>query len=772
MTRRAGWALLWVLLLLAAGWLVQSRLQVGGDLRLFMPAAQTAEQRLLLQQFGDGPGARMLLVGISGAPPETLADLSRALRSGLADDEAFRLVANGESSADDVPEELLAWRYLLSPGLDRRALDAAHLRDALQQRVQDLGSPAGALVERWIARDPTLEILTLLESWQPPQEPETAFGVWFAPGHGRALLALETVAPGFDPDAQQRAMTRLRAAFAEAAAGLPDAAAGAELTVSGPGAFSVLMRNRTQSEAAWLGGLSAAGLLLLLSLAYRSVAVPLLGILPLASAGLAGLAAVAVLFGSVHGITIAFGFTLIGVAQDYPVHLFSHRRPGEDAYASVRGLWRTLATGITSTCIAYLSFLAAGVEGLAQLAAFTITGLATAGLTTRFALPALLALPRRDVADGRLLRRAAAALQRLPRPRLPLALLAAAAVAVLLLSPHPWWENSLAALTPVPSRLLAQDSALRAELGAPDVRHLLVIEGDSVEQLLQRSEALEPRLRELVEAGAMSGFDLPSRYLPSAQRQRQRQSRLPAPETLRRAMAEAGIGLPFRPGVFAPFLADVERARQLQPLLPDDVAGTALGLRLSGLLVGSAPRPVALLTLSEVGDAAVLRAFAEHNGPEVHLLDLRAASESLAGAYRERVVAAMLGALLLLALTVWIALRDPRRAWRVLLPMLLTTLLVLAVLHGSGVALTLFHLVALILGAGLGLDYALFVDNAGDDGPAQRRTLHALAVCSASTLLVFALLATSQIPVLRAIGSTVALCVVGNLLLALLVARR
>ena len=36
--------------------------------------------------------------------------------------------------------------------------------------------------------------------------------------------------------------------------------------------------------------------------------------------------AVGAMFGAVHGITLAFGFTLIGVAQDYPLHLLSHRR--------------------------------------------------------------------------------------------------------------------------------------------------------------------------------------------------------------------------------------------------------------------------------------------------------------------------------------------------------------------------------------------------------------------------------------------------------------
>jgi predicted exporter len=53
----------------------------------------------------------------------------------------------------------------------------------------------------------------------------------------------------------------------------------------------------------------------------------------------------------------------------------------------------------------------------------------------------------------------------------------------------------------------------------------------------------------------------------------------------------------------------------------------------------------------------------------------------------------------------------------------------------------------------------------------QRRTLHAVIVCSLSTLMVFALLAASTIPVLRAIGLTVSLAVVSNFLLAVMVTR-
>ena len=135
------------------------------------------------------------------------------------------------------------------------------------------------------------------------------------------------------------------------------------------------------------------------------------------------------------------------------------------------------------------------------------------------------------------------------------------------------------------------------------------------------------------------------------------------------------------------------------------------------------------------------------------------------------VLLALALAAVLLAATLWIALRTPRRVLRVLAPMALTTLVIVALLRLAGVELNLFHLVALILAAGLGLDYGLFFEHAGDSHADQLRTLHGLLVCSAMTLLVFSLLGLSSIPVLRAIGGTVALGVVCNFVLALLVSR-
>ena len=772
--RRTALALLWLAALLVAGWAIGQRLELSGDLRRFMPEPRTPAQKLLVDELGDGPGTRLLLVSLSGASPEALAAQSRVMAEALAANPDFEFIANGvDAGLDAVPESLRPYRYLLSPTLDHRRLDADYLGEQLDERLQDLGSPMAGLVEPLLPADPTLEMLALAEAWQPNITPQRLHGVWFDAAGTEALLLAQTRAAGFDPTAQQRAYDAVHAAFAAAAGD-----SGARLQMAGPGAFSVEIGGRTAREAQWIGTIDSIGLVLLLLFAYRSWRAPLLGVLPLATAGLAGLAAVALAFDAVHGITVAFGFTLIGVVQDYPIHFLSQQRAGIGPRDNVRALWPALVTGVVATCIAYLTFLFSGVDGLRQLAVFTICALAAAALATRYGLPPLVDPAPRDLADSQRLQALWRGIQRLPRPRWSLLLLAAGCLVVIATARGPFWENDLSKLTPVPAEGMALDARLRHELGAPDVRYVLVLRAADADAALAATEALHPRLDALVADGALGGYDSAARYLPSAATQRARQRALPAPDTLRMALADALANSPFRADAFAPFLADVERARTAEPLRPADLAGTPLAATVEGLLLqgdadatdGATPAgATALVSLSGLEDVDAVARVAADGGGE--LLDMKAASESLVAEYRGRVLAALAVAALLLAATVWIALRTPGRVARVLLPMALTTLVVLAALRGLGVELNLFHLVALILAAGLGLDYALFFEHAGDRRADQLRTLHAVLVCSLMTLLVFSLLALSSIPVLRAIGSTVAIGVLSNFVLALLVSR-
>ncbi|MFO1394645.1 MAG: MMPL family transporter [Steroidobacteraceae bacterium] len=754
----------WLVVLMLLGAYVQQALVVSSDLRLFLPEPRSAEQRLLLDEIGQGPASSLLIVSVSGAPPGTLAGVTSAMSASLRDDPVFRVVSNGNEDASRIPESLLPYRYLLTSSFDDRPLDAERLRQELRNRLMDLASPAAAMLEPWVRRDPTLEVLGLARSWQPETEPRRIDDAWFTSDGRTALLLAQTAGSGFDPGKQRAAIQALQAAFDAARGG-----SGARMTVTGAGAYSVMMEERTRRESTVIGVVDTLAMLALLVLAYRSGTAVALGTLPLLSGGVAGLAAVGAIYGAVHGITLAFGFTLIGVAQDYPIHLLSHRRRGTPPLTTARAIWPTLATGVASTCIAYLAFLFSGVNGLAQLAVFAISGLAVAGITTRLLLPRLMDEDAPDCADTPGLGRLWDWLESLPRPLWLAPALAVGCVGVLVAARGPMWEDDLGALTPVPRPLLELDARLRSELGAPDMRYLMVVVAPTAESALRRCEALAPRLAALVAEGRIAGYAEPARYLPSVATQQRRQAALPDPATLRADIHLATAGTPFRAGAFDEFLMEVEAARRLPALTPERLSGTPLEATVGALLRPSGDHWVALVTLRGVRDPAALEAVAA--AESAVLLDLKTASEQLVVAQRDRILVSLALAGVLLIAVVWIALRSGARALRVLQPMALSTLLVLALLHASGSAISLFGLIALVLAAGLGLDYALFFEHASGDRREQLRTLHAVIVCSISTFVVFAVLAASSLPVLRGIGITVTLGVVANFLLALLLTR-
>ena len=90
-----------------------------------------------------------------------------------------------------------------------------------------------------------------------------------------------------------------------------------------------------------------------------------------------------------------------------------------------------------------------------------------------------------------------------------------------------------------------------------------------------------------------------------------------------------------------------------------------------------------------------------------------------------------------------------------LAPTALASLLVLALLGSAGQGLQLFHLLALMLLLGIGVDYGIFLQEPGSqqDGTAWL----AVAISALSTLLSFGLLGLSRTPALRAFGLTMAI---------------
>lgn len=753
MTLRARAAVLVWLALLAASILLVSRARITSDFTAFLPARLDPDQALLVHQLREGVAARMILIGISGADPRALAGASRGLARRLSQSPQFAYVNNGEARFGAGDRALVErWRYLLSPAVAPGRFTAASLRASLQRALEELASPLGSMLAARIAADPTGEARRYLESL-PAAGPDTREGVWFSPGGKRALLLAETRAAASDLDAQARAVKEVRSAFA-AAAGARDAS----LTLSGPGVFAVESRELIRADASSLSLIAGAAVLALLLFVYRSAALTLACFVPIASGILAGIALVSLAFGSIHGISLGFAAILFGEAVDYPSYLFIHNQPGDSLRATLARVWPTLRLAVLTTVLGGLSMLLSSFAGLAQLGLLLMTAILAAGLVTRYVLPEI--APAKPVALARLEPLLAwSALARRRRTVRAAALLALAlAAAAAALRPGPMWNDDLGKLNPIPDAERRADERLRAELKAPDVGAVIVVRAPGREQALERSEALEPSLRGLVRDGLIAGFETASEVLPSEALQRKRRAALPDKKALQHALEEAERGLPFRPGLFEPFVRDVERARSGPLLQPADLRGTGLGVKLNSLLFPLRGEWIALIPLRGAADPAALAAkFDALDAPGARLLDLRRETSRMIGRYRGQTLElTALGVAAMLVLLAW-GLKSAGEAARVLLPVLLAAALEAAVLPLLGAPLSLFHLVALLFVVGTGLNYSLFFNRAPRDPDERRRTLLSLTVCALAVLCSAAALSLSATPVLRAIGVTVLL---------------
>jgi predicted exporter len=728
---------LWLLLALASLIILTFRLQLTFDLSAFFPRETSLTQEILLEQLKNGPGSRLIVIGLKGESRDQLAEISDLMKAKLTTQPDFMNVLNGEYALEDavIPEPVKSY-YLLLDDID---YSQASLEQALQQRQRDLSIGGNSFLLDLMARDPFLLTLKILESLAPVN---ITGDTWFAED-GSAVLLAETRAPAIDIAAQEQAITLIRQAFTD----LPNSNS-VKLELTGVGAFSVELQKTIRAEAQKRTILAMTALLVILLFIYRKIQLVLLAALPIGMGFLVGLASVALLFTSVHGITLAFGFTLMGVAIDYPLHLFSHTRR-EPGHVAIKLIWPTLRIGVASTAIAYLAIAFSGSDGLAQLGAFTASGVIVAALVTRYWLPHFV-VPQKG---------ATTVSNTQPQQR-PLAILPALLTLLVTLLGMQFslkdglWDDRLSSLSPVPEQRLRMDGLLRSAAGTPDMRYQLVLHATSLENLLRDNEAVDLLLQQAADDHLLESWQSASLILPSQFLQKQRQDAIPNNDVLHSRLQEAIAKSPFREDAFELFEANAKLAKTLLPLSPVDFEATTLDSWLESHLIHVGDQWVSLISISQPKPLELASRLATWK-QQIELVDLHKSSLDLMINYRNGAIRTIFFASLLIIALLLFEQKEPRRVlWIILTVMasLTVTVVVVTLLHNG---LTIIHLVALLLVMGLGLDYALFVSRK-ETTLEQSATRHAVVACAITTTLTFGILAGSSIPMLKFIGLTIA----------------
>ena len=764
-------ALLWLVLAAALGTLAalqfSGRMPVQTNLLALLPATERnplAEEAV--GRLTDAAGKRAIFL-IGHRSPDTAAQAARQFAADLRQGGAFSQV-----TADIPPFDArlltglyLPHRFSLLTDSDRQSLQEGRFDPAerLQRKLyapfrSGLSlSPADdpfALTDNWLAELP-LRNLRL--------EPENGLLVARDDEKTWVMVAAELAGSAYDSTLQRRVTDALSAAQAHLHTAYPEV----ELLRTGTVFYAGAARDSAEREMDRIGAGSLIGMLLLLYLVFRSLRPLALGLLSVGFGIGAAVVVTVAVHGELHLIALVFGASLIGEAIDYAIQYFAAHLGAGTQWEPMAGL-RRIAPGLTvalgTSLLGYGALLLVPFPALSQIALFALVGLSAAWLTVFLLLPCFLTRPsRRDpVAAVAGPQRLLSFWQRTVSRRQ-----CRLAATLLLLVALPGWlqlsgKDDVQLLIARPAGLQAQEEKIRALTGFSNSSQFFLVEGRTAEDVLRHEEALAARLARLSAAGALSGFQGVSSFVPSARRQDENRALLeshvfadrPAVEKL---LAEAGLRDELAVRLLDDFTASAATRLSIDAWLKSPLAAPFRHLWLGSTAAGFA----AVVQPLGVRDVALLEQAAA-GLPGITLVDKAGSVTRLFREYRQWGSLGLLAAVLLVFGVLCLR-YGARQAAVVLCPTLLAMGLTLATFGYREEPLTLFNLMGLMLVLGVGVNYSIFLREGGVRAAA---TLAGVLLSAGTTLLSFGLLAFSSMPALAGFGLTLLLGIALSVLLS------
>jgi predicted exporter len=458
----------------------------------------------------------------------------------------------------------------------------------------------------------------------------------------------------------------------------------------------------------------------------------------------------------VHGITLGFGFVLIGVAIDYPIHLMNHHAlspPGTRPRETVARIRSSLLLSGLTTTLAFITLALSDFPGLQAMGTFAAIGIPVALAITLFSIPAFMrpsAVPtpaQRALADG-----FATLVGWLGARRgVSVAIFAVCAVIAAVGVPQLRWEDDPATLIAGDRALIAESERVRERIADFDGGRFVVGLAPNAESALVLNDQIHERLSQAVGARELESMSSLHTFLWSQALQRRNLEALQSVpdlgDRIDRAYARSG----FRPGTFRSFDAAVATPAA-QPLRAEDFRGTALERTLDALVELDGRWAVVTYLRDAKSGEAIRGALAGLDG--AYYIDQKEIVANVYRGYRYSMVRMVaLGCVI-----VFVVLQLRYRSLRAALLAFATAALAALTTYGAfgilDVSVNIVSTISLLLVLGIGVDYGIFAVDGAQDPDRLGATLSSILVSCLTSVFVFGALALSEQPALRAIGLT------------------
>ncbi|UWS78544.1 MMPL family transporter [Phaeobacter sp. G2] len=616
---------------------------------------------------------------------------------------------------------------LESPGMVRRLVEA-----------KDYFSDAASIVfgDRFL-RDPTGSYWRIIKRFESPGDAfPVVNGVWQSNDNSAAILHIRLVQFPFDAQALQDWSSALR-----------DLAAHEGMTAHLLGVRVIAAETTQFNSTASARASTIASLLLVIWLIWslRSVVLVVHTFLPLALGVAAAIGVVNLAFGSVHILALAFGGVLLGLALDYPIHVMAHHGSRRSKAN------RLILLGAATTGLSFLAMVGTQVPALVQAGVFILVGLSVAAIAS-----VVMPVPKRAEIRGVAL--SAFGFYLPAKAWIEATLIGAGLVTVVLFNQPP----PITLFEP-PEHIRTELAELNQKLVLPSSTYAIDVEGETLSALLENEVQLAAKLDQAIEDGDLHSYQMLSQWLSPSRALHSSVSDFQAEAEL--ALEQAGMAVAFAEQQTLAF----ERALLAPGLQPEDLSRFPELQGLARRLSVSEGRWKERVELVLPQGSSQLDLTLTTPGAE--LVDLLAPIRQTMTDLRNRIASWLLAGLLcgMGVLAVGLGSRsEALRIFRTCCAVLGGSACIIIAVYG---AFSIFHIVAMALVVGIGVDYDLILTGMKGDKDS-KTSARSVFVCAGSTLIAFLVLSLSEVQILHQIGATVTMGLMLMLFLTLAQTKR
>lgn len=746
---------------------VAARVQLDNDMAALLPGGPGSprEAAQLLSDFGALDTVLLELSLADDASTDALIDQGQKLKAQLMSSGTFKDIKGAPDTTEliSLSKALVPRRlYLLQDPAQALAarLQPEALAQSLERLKEQLASPEAIGLKSQLLGDPLGLNGALLEGLAKTSgEFEIERGTLLSKDK-RALLWVATPAkPALSIDDSEKVLSAIESARAN----LP---AGARLRVAGGPRFVVESSRAVKDDMFFNIFSSAAVLGGLFWLRFRGWRLLVLATVPLALGLLAGVAGAAALQHGIHGLSLGFGAAMVGIADDYSLHVYNRAWAEEGPLPerlkrAVDHSWGSLWLALATTLACFGVVWSSDFPALRQLATFAGIGISVAFVTTLLLLPPLSSFlaPKKSQP----LKHTPALVRGGLSPGLSLAITVVALCLFAFFSRGIRFDGELRNLDAQRPETMAEYTGVMGRFGMLDSNALVVSEGPDVQGALETSDAA---LAALEREGDVTSIRSIATVVPSVATQRARALALAQVdlEPLKAQLSAGAEAAGFSATAFDSFWSEVEAARRFEiaPLLPDMLAGTPLAPLIARSLRCEPGRCRAVIAFSRPAGGPELPLPARAQLIEASAMT----AKTLAKIPRQLWLMSGVGLLLN-----WVLLMLAYRSWRMgLLACVPSVLGLLGAVAGFAVIgrpLDIVSASALVLVLGCSVDYGIFVMHGLIEKEHDGIEAVGVLLASFTTLAGFATMAFAAHPALKSLGLAISLGILVSAVAAL-----